>query len=43
MYPENRAYILRSADRALQTLNTFGQRPASELAREMQDYCERNQ
>lgn len=43
MYPENRAYILRSADRALQTLNTFGQRPAPELAREVQDYCERNQ
>ena len=42
MYPENRAYILRSADRALHMLNTFGRRPSSELAREMQDHCERN-
>jgi hydroxylysine kinase len=42
MYPENRAYILRSADRALHMLNTFGRRSPSELAREMQDYCERN-
>lgn len=42
MYPENRAYILRSADRALHMLNTFGRRPPSELAREMQDHCERN-
>jgi hydroxylysine kinase len=42
LYPENRAYILRSADRALHMLNTFGRRPPSELAREMQDYCERN-
>ena len=42
LYPENRAYILRSADRALHMLSTFGRRPPSELAREMQDYCERN-
>jgi Ser/Thr protein kinase RdoA (MazF antagonist) len=42
LYPENRAYILRSAGRALHMLNTFGRRPPSELAREMQDYCERN-
>ena len=42
MYPENRAYILRSADRALHMLSTFGRRPSSELAREMRDYCERN-
>ena len=40
MYPENRSYILRSADRALHMLNTFGRRSPSELARKMQDYCE---
>ena len=39
MYPENRAYILRSADRALHTLNTFGQRPPAAVTREMQEYC----
>jgi Ser/Thr protein kinase RdoA (MazF antagonist) len=42
LYPENRAYILRSADRALHMLNTFGRRPPSELAREMQDRCEQD-
>ncbi len=42
LYPENRAYILRSADRALHMLSTFGRRASSELAREMQDCCERN-
>ena len=41
MYPENRAYILRSANRALHMLSTFGRRSPSELAREMQDHCER--
>jgi len=39
MYPENRAYILRSADRALHTLNTFGQRPPAAVAREMREHC----
>ena len=39
MYPENRAYILRSADRALHTLNTFGQRPPAAVTREMQEHC----
>lgn len=39
MYPENRAYILRSADRALHTLNTFGQRPPAAVTGEMQEYC----
>ena len=43
MYPDNRAYILRSADRALHTLNTFGRLPPSEVTREMRDYCDRNQ
>jgi Ser/Thr protein kinase RdoA (MazF antagonist) len=40
MYPENRAYILRSADRALHTLNTFGQRPPAAVTGEMQEHCE---
>lgn len=40
MYPDNRRYILRSADRALHMLNTFGQRPPAAVAREMQEYCE---
>ena len=40
MYPDNRRYILRSADRALRTLNTFGQRPPAEVTRDMQEYCE---
>lgn len=39
MYPDNRAYILRSADRALHMLNTFGQRPPAALTREMQEHC----
>jgi Ser/Thr protein kinase RdoA (MazF antagonist) len=39
MYPENRAYILRSADRALHMLNTFGQRPPNAVTREMQEHC----
>lgn len=39
MYPENRAYILRSADRALHTLNTFGQRPPAAVTGEMQEHC----
>ena len=39
MYPENRAYILRSADRALHTLNTFGKRPPAAVTREMQQHC----
>ena len=42
LYPENRAYILRSADRALHMLKTFGRHPPTEIAREMQDYCERD-
>ena len=42
LYPENRAYILRSAQRALHMLNTFGRLPPSDLTREIQDYCERN-
>lgn len=40
MYPDNRRYILRSADRALRTLNTFGQRPPAAVTREMQEYCD---
>jgi len=39
MYPENRAYILRSADRALHMLNTFGRRPPAAVTREMQEHC----
>jgi hydroxylysine kinase len=39
MYPENRAYILRSANRALHMLNTFGQRPPTAVTREMQEHC----
>ena len=39
MYPDNRAYILCSAERALHMLNTFGQRPPGAVTREMQDYC----
>jgi Ser/Thr protein kinase RdoA (MazF antagonist) len=39
MYPENRAYILRSADRALHMLNTFGRRPPDAVTREMQEHC----
>jgi Ser/Thr protein kinase RdoA (MazF antagonist) len=38
MYPDNRAYILRSADRALHMLNTFGRRPPVEVTREMQEH-----
>jgi hydroxylysine kinase len=37
MYPDNRAYILRSADRALHMLNTFGRRPPAAVTREMQE------
>lgn len=39
MYPDNRAYILRSADRALHMLNTFGRRPPAAVSREMQEHC----
>jgi hydroxylysine kinase len=39
MYPDNRAYILRSAGRALHMLNTFGQRPPTAVTREMQEHC----
>jgi hydroxylysine kinase len=39
MYPENRAYILRSADRALHMLNTFGQRPPAAVTRDIQEHC----
>jgi Ser/Thr protein kinase RdoA (MazF antagonist) len=39
MYPENRAYILRSAGRALHMLNTFGLRPPATVTREMQEHC----
>lgn len=40
MYPDNRRYILRSADRALHMLNTFGQRPPAAVTREIREYCE---
>lgn len=39
MYPDNRAYILRSADRALHMLNTFGRRPPAAVTHEMQEHC----
>ena len=39
MYPDNRAYILRSAERALHMLNTFGRRSPGAVTREMQEHC----
>jgi Ser/Thr protein kinase RdoA (MazF antagonist) len=39
MYPENQAYILRSADQALHMLNTFGRRSPTAVTREMQEHC----
>ena len=39
LYPDNRAYILRSADRALHMLNTFGRRSPGAVTREMQEHC----
>ena len=39
MYPDNRAYILRSADRALHMLNTFGRRAPGAVTREMREHC----
>ena len=42
LYPDNRAYILRSAERALHMLNTFGRRSPGAVTREMQEHCENN-
>jgi len=39
LYPDNRAYILRSADRALHMLNTFGRRSPGAVSREVQEHC----
>jgi Ser/Thr protein kinase RdoA (MazF antagonist) len=39
LYPDNRSYILRSADRALHMLNTFGRRSPGAVTREMQEHC----